>query len=101
MSSGNEPPVLPYGRQSIGEDDVQAVTDQLTSDWLTQGPTVARFEDLIAQTVGARYAVAVSNGTAALHLACLAAGVSPGDVGLTSDITFVASANAIRYAGGR
>jgi perosamine synthetase len=101
MPSANEPALLPYGRQSIDEDDVRAVAEQLTSPWLTQGPTVGRFEELIAETVGARHAVAVSSGTAALHLACLAAGVSSGDVGLTADVTFVASANAIRYAGGR
>lgn len=92
--------VLPYGRQSIDEDDIAAVTAQLRDDWLTQGPTVARFETAIAELTGARYAVAVANGTAALHLACLAAGVGPGDTGVTSTITFVASANAIRYAGG-
>jgi len=92
--------VLPYGRQWIDDDDVAAVVDALRGDWLTQGPTVARFEEAIAEVTGARYAVAVSSGTAALHLACLAAGVRAGDAGITSDITFVASANAIRYAGG-
>jgi len=92
---------LHYGRQTIEDDDVEAVVRALRSDFLTQGPEVARFEEALTRATGARYAVAVSNGTAALHLACLAAGVVPGDVGITSTITFVASANAIRYAGGR
>ena len=94
-------PVLPYGRQSIDEDDIAAVVAQLRGDWLTQGPAVAEFEAALSKATGARYAVAVSSGTAALHLACLAAGVRAGDVGITSTVTFVASANAIRYAGGR
>lgn len=93
-------PMLPYGRQLIEEDDIAAVTAQLRSDWLTQGPTVAKFEEALTGLTGARYAVAVSSGTAALHLAALAAGVRAGDTGVTSDITFVASANCIRYAGG-
>lgn len=91
--------MLPYGRQWIDDDDVEAVRSQLTSDWLTQGPTVARFEEELCTLTGARYAVAVSSGTAALHLAALAAGVREGDTGVTSDITFVASANGMRYAG--
>lgn len=93
--------LLPYGRQSIDDDDIQSVVDALRGDWLTQGPTVAAFEERVAEYLGAKYAVAVASGTAALHLACLAAGVKPGDTGVTSDITFVASANAIRYCGGR
>ncbi|AKF06991.1 UDP-4-amino-4,6-dideoxy-N-acetyl-beta-L-altrosamine transaminase [Sandaracinus amylolyticus] len=92
--------LLPYGRQLIDDDDVAAVVETLRGDWLTQGPTVARFEEAVAELAGARYAVAVASGTAALHLACLAAGVRAGVGGVTSDITFVASANAIRYAGG-
>lgn len=92
--------VLPYGRQSIDEDDIAAVTEALRGDWLTQGPTVARFEEALCQATGARYAVAVANGTAALHLACLAAGVRAGDVGIAPSITFLATANAVRYAGG-
>lgn len=91
---------LPYGKQLVDADDVDAVTAQLRDDWLTQGPTIAKFEAALCEITGAKHAVAVSSGTAALHLACLAAGVGPGDVGLTSDITFVASANGIRYAGG-
>jgi UDP-4-amino-4,6-dideoxy-N-acetyl-beta-L-altrosamine transaminase len=94
-------PPLPYGRQWIDDDDIAAVVEQLKSDWLTQGPAVGAFEKALCEVTGAKYAVAVNSGTAALHLACLVAGVGPGDVGLTSDITFVASANAIRYAGGR
>lgn len=93
--------MLPYGRQLIEDDDVAAVAEQLRGDWLTQGPTVARFEEVLCAATGARYAVAVSSGTAALHLACLAAGMGPGDTGVTSDITFVASANCMRYAGAR
>src|SRR5215468_681557 len=92
--------LLPYGRQSIDDDDIAAVVAQLRDDWLTQGPTVTRFEAALAELTGARYAVAVANGTAALHLACLAAGVGAGDTGVTATVTFVASANAIRYAGG-
>lgn len=91
---------LPYGRQTIEDDDVAAVVSTLEGDWLTQGPKVAEFEERLAETTGARYAVAVANGTAALHLAALAAGVRAGSTGITSTITFVASANCIRYAGG-
>lgn len=93
-------PRLPYGRQWIDDEDVDAVVRALRSDFLTQGPEVARFEAKLCEITGAKYAVAVANGTAALHLACLAAGVRAGDVGITATNTFVASANAIRYAGG-
>jgi UDP-4-amino-4,6-dideoxy-N-acetyl-beta-L-altrosamine transaminase len=93
--------VLPYGRQSIDESDIRAVSAQLSDDWLTQGPAVAKFEAALSEITGAKHVVAVSSGTAALHLAALAAGVGPGDTGLVPDITFVATANAIRYAGGR
>ena len=91
--------MIPYGRQSISDADIGAVVDVLRSDWLTQGPEIERFEHVVADYVGARYAVAVSNGTAALHLACLAAGLGPGDRLWTSPITFVASANCGRYCG--
>ena len=91
---------LPYGRQWLDEDDVAAVDQVLRGDWLTQGPTVAAFERALAEACGVRHAVAVSSATAGLHLACLAAGVGPGDVGLTSPITFVASANCVAYCGG-
>ena len=90
---------LGYGRQSIDRSDIDAVVAVLQSDFLTQGPVVDRFEAALAERVGARHAVAVSNGTAALHLACLAAGIGPGDLGLTAAITFAASANCLRYAG--
>jgi UDP-4-amino-4,6-dideoxy-N-acetyl-beta-L-altrosamine transaminase len=84
----------------VDEEDIQAVVEVLRGDWLTQGPAIAAFERALADACGARHAVAVSSGTAALHLACLAAGVGPGDVGITSPITFVASANCVAYCGG-
>ena len=90
---------LGYGRQSVDRSDVDAVVAVLQSDFLTQGPAVERFEAALAERVGARHAVAVSNGTAALHLACLAAGIGAGDLGVTSAITFAASANCLRYVG--
>jgi UDP-4-amino-4,6-dideoxy-N-acetyl-beta-L-altrosamine transaminase len=99
-ANGPPPAPLPYGRQTLDEADVAAVVRSLRGEWLTQGPTVGRFEEAIAARCGAPYCVAVSSGTAALHLASLAAGVRAGDGGVTSDITFVASANAVRYAGG-
>lgn len=88
-----------YGRQHIDEDDIQAVVETLKSDFLTQGPKVEEFEQKLCQVTGAKYAVAVSNGTAALHLAVLALGIQKGDEGITSPITFVASANCLRYVG--
>jgi perosamine synthetase len=91
--------VLGYGRQSIDQSDIDAVISVLRGDFLTQGPAVERFEAALAERVGARHAVAVSNGTAGLHLACLAAGIKPGDRGLTAAVTFVASANCLLYAG--
>jgi UDP-4-amino-4,6-dideoxy-N-acetyl-beta-L-altrosamine transaminase len=91
--------MIPYSRQYIDEDDIKAVTDVLRSDWITQGPKIAEFEEKVAEYCGARYAVAVSSGTAALHLACLAAGVGEGDEVITSPITFVASANCALYVG--
>jgi perosamine synthetase len=90
---------LGYSRQSIDRSDVDAVVAVLQSDFLTQGPAVERFEAALAERVGARHAIAVSNGTAALHLACLAAGIRANDLGVTSAITFAASANCLRYAG--
>jgi UDP-4-amino-4,6-dideoxy-N-acetyl-beta-L-altrosamine transaminase len=92
---------IPYGRQSIDEEDIQAVVDVLRSDYLTTGPKVAEFERTVADYVGSKYAVAVSNGTAALHIACLAAGIGPGDEVITSPITFAASANCVLYCGGK
>jgi perosamine synthetase len=93
--------MIPYGKHHIDEDDIQAVVDVLRSGVLTQGPAVEAFEQAIAEYVGAKYALAVSSGTAALHLAALVAGVAPGRALVTSPITFVASANAAMYAGGR
>ncbi|WP_211300214.1 UDP-4-amino-4,6-dideoxy-N-acetyl-beta-L-altrosamine transaminase [Mongoliibacter ruber] len=91
---------IPYGRQHISEEDIEAVVDVLKSDWLTQGPNIKLFEEAFAKYVGAKYAVAVSNGTAALHLNVLALGLQPGEKVITTPITFVASANCIRYCGG-
>lgn len=90
---------IPYGRQTIDEDDIQAVVDVLRSDYLTTGPRVAEFEKKVADYVGAKYAVAVCNGTAALHVACLAAGIGEGDEVITTPITFAASANCALYCG--
>ncbi|MNX53254.1 UDP-4-amino-4-deoxy-L-arabinose--oxoglutarate aminotransferase [compost metagenome] len=92
---------IPYGRQWISEEDIAAVVEALRSDWLTQGPLVTRFEEALAEAVGARFAVAVANGTAALHLAALAAGFGPGDEVITTPNTFAASANCVLYAGGK
>jgi len=92
--------LLPYARQTIEDDDVQAVVAALRSDWLTTGPTVEAFERAAASAVEARHAVAVSSGTAALHAAVFAAGIGPGDEVITSSLTFVASANAVLYLGG-
>ena len=89
-----------YGRQDINEADIQAVESVLRSDFLTQGPAIERFERRVADYCGAKYAVAVCNATAALHIACLAAGLGKGDVLWTSPITFVASANCALYCGG-
>jgi perosamine synthetase len=91
--------VIPYGRQSVGEDDVRAVVDVLRSDRLTQGPAVEAFERDFAAAVDAPFAVAFSSGTAALHAAAWAAGLGPGDELLTSAITFAASANCAAYVG--
>ncbi|HYH04678.1 MAG TPA: UDP-4-amino-4,6-dideoxy-N-acetyl-beta-L-altrosamine transaminase [Bacillota bacterium] len=92
-------PMIPYGRQDINEADIQAVMQILTSPWLTQGPAIERFESSVADYSGAKYAVAVNNATAALHLACLALELGDGDVLWTVPNTFVASANCGRYCG--
>jgi UDP-4-amino-4,6-dideoxy-N-acetyl-beta-L-altrosamine transaminase len=99
IKSAEQPP-LPYGCQWVDEDDIAEVVAILRGDWMTQGPIIAAFEEALADYCGARYAVVVSNGTAALHLACLAASVGKGDVGITSPITFVASANCVAYCEG-
>ena len=90
---------LPYGRQSLDAEDLQAVMDVLKSDFLTQGPAIGRFEEAVAGWCGAKHGVAMSNGTATLHLAAKAMGLKHGDWLWTSPITFVASANAGRYCG--
>lgn len=95
-----QPTAIPYGKQNITEEDIKAVVEVLKSDYLTQGPKIAEFEEEFAKYVGSKYAVAVSNGTAALHLNALALGVKPGDKVITTPITFAASANCIRYCGG-
>lgn len=92
-------PSIPYGRQSVDETDIASVISVLRGDWLTQGPSIEPFERAVADYVGARHAVAFSNGTAALHGATAAAGLGPGDVVVTSPLTFMASANCARYVG--
>lgn len=91
--------LIPYGQHFLDEDDIRAVVEQMRHSTLTQGPTIDRFERTVADYVGARHAVALTSGTAALHLACAAAGVCPGDNVVTSAITFVASANCARFMG--
>jgi perosamine synthetase len=91
--------LLPYGRQSISEEDIQAVSDVLRSDWLTTGPKVAEFEEAFAARVGAKNAVSFSSGTAALHGAAFAAGLKPGDEAITTPMTFAATANCVLYQG--
>ncbi len=92
---------IPYGRQCIEDDDIQAVTDVLKSGPLTQGPKIVEFEEALKAKTGARFAVAVNSGTSALHIACLAAGIHAGDEVITSPNSFVASANCIVYALGK
>ena len=92
--------MIPYGHQWIDEEDIKAVIEVLRSDWITQGPKVTEFEEGFARYVRAKYAVAVSSGTAALHSACFAAGITKGDEVITTPITFVASANCVLYQGG-
>ena len=104
LLKNNEKPVrdkiIYYGRQWIDEDDVKSVTDTLRSNYITCGPKVEELECNLAALTGARYAVAVSNGTAALHCACIAAGIGPGDEVITTPLTFAASANCVLYCGG-
>ncbi|WP_024973407.1 UDP-4-amino-4,6-dideoxy-N-acetyl-beta-L-altrosamine transaminase [Ralstonia pickettii] len=91
--------MIPYGRQDISADDIEAVVAVLKSDFLTQGPAVPAFEAAVASCVGAAHAVAVNSATSALHIACMALGVGPGDAVWTTPNTFVASANCARYCG--
>lgn len=91
---------ISYGHQNITDEDIQAVVETLRSDYLTQGPKLAEFEQDFAQKVGAKYAVAVCNGTAALHLSAMALNVHDGDNVIVTSLTFAASANCIRYCGG-
>jgi UDP-4-amino-4,6-dideoxy-N-acetyl-beta-L-altrosamine transaminase len=91
---------IPYGKQNVTQDDIDAVLLVLNSDFWTQGPAVHEFENNFSNYVGAKYAIAVANGTAALHLSALALNIRPGDKVITSPITFVASANCVRYCGG-
>lgn len=90
---------LGYGRQTIEDDDIATVVEALKSDFLTQGPLIDRFERAVADYVGAKHADVVSSGTAALHIASLAAGAKPGVHGVTQPLTFVASANGLLYCG--
>lgn len=91
--------MIPYGRQDISPEDLKAVQDVLLSDYLTQGPKINEFENALVEFTGAKYAIAMNSATSALHVACLALGVGPGDVVWTSPITFVASANCALYCG--
>lgn len=93
------PTYLPYAHQVISDEDVAAVSEALRSDWLTTGPRIPAFEGSLAAATGARHAVAFSSGTAALHGAAVAAGLRPGDEAITTPMTFVATANAVLYAG--
>lgn len=92
---------IPYGHQSLDDEDISSVGEALRGDWITQGPKVDEFERKVAEYCGAKYAVAVCNGTAALHAACAVAGISEGDEAITTPITFAATANAIVYCGGK
>lgn len=93
--------MIPYGRQMLDDDDIQAVINVLKSDYLTTGPMIAQFEQCVADYVGAKYSVAIANGTAALHAACFAAGIGNGDEVITTPLTFAASANCVLYCGGK
>jgi UDP-4-amino-4,6-dideoxy-N-acetyl-beta-L-altrosamine transaminase len=93
-------PIIPYGKQEINQEDINAVVEALTSDYLTQGPKIKEFEENFAHYVNAKYAVAVSNGTAALHLSVLALGIQPDEYVICTPITFAASINCVKYCGG-
>lgn len=100
LSNQKRQDYLPYGKQFIDDSDIEKVISVLKSDFLTTGPAVESFEKAVASYVGAKYAVAFSNGTAALHGACFAAGIEPGDEVITTPMTFAASANCVLYCGG-
>jgi perosamine synthetase len=91
--------LLPYGRQSISESDIEAVVEALRSDWLTTGPKVGEFEEAFAAWIGVKHAISFSSGTAALHAAAFAAGLGPGDEAITTPLTFAATANCVLYQG--
>jgi UDP-4-amino-4,6-dideoxy-N-acetyl-beta-L-altrosamine transaminase len=91
---------IPYGKQNITDEDIQAVIETLKSDYLTQGPKVGEFERAFAEYIGCKYAVALANGTAALHLSAITLNIKPGDKVITTPITFAATANCVRYCGG-
>ena len=93
--------MIPYGRQTIEEDDIQAVVEVLKSDYLTTGPKIAEFEGMVADYVGVKYAVAISNGTSALHAACFAAGIGKGDEVITTAYTYTASASVVEHVGAK
>ena len=101
MDKSQKTKFIPYGRQWIDEDDIKAVVEVLRGDYLTTGPKIKEFEDSLTQYTGAKYAVAISNGTAALHAACFAAGIKEGDEVITTPITFAASANCVLYMGAK
>jgi UDP-4-amino-4,6-dideoxy-N-acetyl-beta-L-altrosamine transaminase len=92
-------PFLPYGRQTIEADDIAAVAEAMAGDYLTTGPKIAEFEKAFCKVVNARHCIVVGNGTHALHLACIAAGLSSGDYAIVPAVTFLATANAVRYCG--
>ena len=92
--------IIPYGKQNITKEDIDAVVNALNGDYLTQGPTILEFEKKFSNYIGSKYSIAVSNGTAALHLCALVLGVKNGDKVITTPITFAASANCIRYCEG-
>lgn len=92
--------IIPYGKQEITDDDINGVIDVLKSDYLTQGPKIKEFEDNFSEYIGCDYSIAVSNGTAALHLCILSLDIKPNDIFITTPITFAASANCVKYCGG-
>ena len=92
--------IIPYGKQNITKEDIDSVSKALVGDYLTQGPLIKEFEVNFAKYVDSKFAVAVTNGTAALHISALALSIKPGDKVITTSLTFAASANCIRYCGG-